>query len=78
MLTAEERNEKVRGLKAVADELDCTLAQLAIAWCATNPRVSTVIPGASRRSQVEENLAALEVADRLDDEVMTRIRQAAR
>ena len=51
---------------------------MAIAWCAKNPRVSTVILGASRPSQLEENLAALEVADRLDDEVMTRIRQAAR
>ncbi|HET9543336.1 MAG TPA: aldo/keto reductase, partial [Acidimicrobiales bacterium] len=78
MLTAEERMEKVRGLKAIADELDCSLAQMAIAWCTKNPRVSTVILGASRRSQLEENLAALEVADRLDDEVMARIRQAAR
>jgi aryl-alcohol dehydrogenase-like predicted oxidoreductase len=34
----------------------CTLAQLAIAWCAKNPRVSTVITGASRVSQVKENL----------------------
>jgi aryl-alcohol dehydrogenase-like predicted oxidoreductase len=51
---------------------------MAIAWCTKNPRVSTVILGASRRSQLEENLAALEVADRLDDEVMARIRQAAR
>ncbi|MET0880301.1 MAG: aldo/keto reductase [Acidimicrobiales bacterium] len=78
MLTAEERMDKVRGLKAIADELDCSLAQMAIAWCATNPRVSTVILGASRPSQLEENLAALEVADRLDDEVMARIRQVAR
>ena len=77
LLTAEERMEKVRGLKAIADELDCSLAQMAIAWCTKNPRVSTVILGASRRSQLEENLAALEVADRLDDEVMARIRQAA-
>ncbi|MET0665130.1 MAG: aldo/keto reductase [Acidimicrobiales bacterium] len=78
MLTADERMDKVRGLKAIADELDCSLAQMAIAWCATNPRVSTVILGASRPSQLEENLAALEVADRLDDEVMARIRQVAR
>ena len=78
MLTAEERMEKVRGLKAIADELDCPLAQMAIAWCTKNPRVSTVLLGASRRSQLEENLAALEVADRLDDEVMARIRQVAR
>ena len=78
LLDAEERMDKVRGLKAIADELDCSLAQMAIAWCAKNPRVSTVILGASRRSQLEENLAALEVADRLDDEVMARIRRVAR
>ncbi|MET0914532.1 MAG: aldo/keto reductase [Acidimicrobiales bacterium] len=78
MLTADERMDKVRGLKAIADELDCSLAQMAIAWCAKSPRVSTVILGASRPSQLEENLAALEVADRLDDEVMARIRQVAR
>jgi voltage-dependent potassium channel beta subunit len=70
---ADEYVAKVRALKAIADELDCTLAQLAIAWCTKNPRVSTVILGASRVSQLQENLAALEVADRLDDEVLARI-----
>ena len=63
----------MRNLKAVADELDCSLAQLSIAWCAKNPNVSTVITGASRVEQVHENMAALEVMDRLDDAVMERI-----
>jgi aryl-alcohol dehydrogenase-like predicted oxidoreductase len=67
------RNAQVRALKVVADELDCTLAQLAIAWCARNPHVSTVITGASRPSQVTENMAALEVLAQLDDEVVARI-----
>jgi aryl-alcohol dehydrogenase-like predicted oxidoreductase len=70
---SEDYLAKVRGLKAVADDLGCTLAQLAIAWCTRNPRVSSVILGASKVSQLEENLAALEVAERLDDEVMERI-----
>ena len=66
-------NAKVARLKGIAGELGCTLAQLAIAWCATNPAVSTVITGASRVEQVEENLAALEVLGRLDDDVLARI-----
>ena len=63
----------VRALKDVADELGCTLAQLAIAWCARNPNVSTVITGASRVDQVQENMRALDVLDRLDDGVLARI-----
>jgi aryl-alcohol dehydrogenase-like predicted oxidoreductase len=73
MLTDADRNAKVRALQSVAEELDCTLAQLAIAWCAKNPHVSTVITGASRVEQVHENLAALDVLAKLTDEVMARI-----
>ncbi len=73
MLSDEARNAKVRQLKEVADSLDCSLAQLAIAWCARNPDVSTVITGASRVEQVRENMAALEVLGRLDDELIARI-----
>ncbi|MFM7618092.1 MAG: potassium channel beta subunit family protein [Actinomycetes bacterium] len=73
MLTNEKASTKVRALKEIADELGCTLAQLAIAWCAKNPRVSTVITGASRPAQVEDNMGALEVLGRLDDEVLARI-----
>ncbi len=72
-LTDASRNGKVRGLKDVADSLGCSLSQLAIAWCARNPLVSTVITGASRPDQVAENMAALEVVGRLDDEVLKRI-----
>jgi voltage-dependent potassium channel beta subunit len=73
MLADEARNEKVRQLKEVADSLGCSLAQLSIAWCARNPDVSTVITGASRVEQVEENMASLEVLERLDEEVLSRI-----
>ena len=76
MLTDPGRNAKVRRLATVADDLGCSLAQLAIAWCARNPDVSTVITGASRVEQVHENLGALDVLDRLDDDVVARIEAA--
>ena len=63
----------MRALKAIADELGCSLAQLAIAWCAANPHVSSVITGASRVEQLEENLGALDVLARLDGGTMQRI-----
>jgi voltage-dependent potassium channel beta subunit len=72
-LTDPDRNAKVRELKAIADELGGTLAQLAIAWCAANPNVSSVITGASRVEQVHDNLGALELLDRLTPEVKERI-----
>ncbi len=68
----------MRNLRSIAEELDCTLAQLAIAWCAKNPHVSTVITGASRVEQVHENLGALEVMGRLDDDVLERIDKLTR
>jgi len=72
-LTDEQNLEKVRRLKKVADELECSLAQLSIAWCAANPNVTTVITGASKVEQVHENLKALDVIDRLDAGVMAEI-----
>ena len=67
------RLAKVQSLVPLAHELGCTLAQLSIAWCLENPHVSTVITGASRPSQVVENLRALEVVGKLTPEVMARI-----
>jgi len=77
MLTDEKRGERVRNLKPIADELGCSLAQLALAWCTKNKRVSSVITGASRASQVRENMEALDVAPRLDRSVMARIEEAS-
>ena len=68
--------ERVERLRPIADELGCSLAQLALAWCTMNPNVSTVITGASRPSQVAENFAALDVVDSLDDELLARIDDA--
>ncbi len=67
--------EKVKRLEPLARELGCTLAQLALAWCLKNPRVSTVITGASRVSQVEENMKALEVVPKLTRELMESIEE---
>jgi len=72
-LTDAAKNDAVARLAPIAAELDGTLAQLAIAWCTKNPRVSTVITGASRLEQLRDNLGALAVADRLTPEWMDRI-----
>jgi voltage-dependent potassium channel beta subunit len=72
-LTDPARNHAVARLGDMARELGCSTAQLAIAWCARNPHVSTVITGASRVSQVEENLDAAKVVPKLTPEVMARI-----
>ena len=72
-LTDARKNAAVAQLAPIAAELGCTLAQLAIAWAANNPRVSTVITGASRVEQLQQNLGALAVIDRLTPEVLARI-----
>jgi voltage-dependent potassium channel beta subunit len=64
---------QVRSLAPIAADLGCTLAQLALAWCLKNPHVTTVITGASRASQVVENMRCLEVVPKLDAEIMARI-----
>jgi voltage-dependent potassium channel beta subunit len=60
-MTDERAGRAVAELSDLAEEVGCTPSQLAIAWCARNPNVSTVITGASRVEQVRENMAALEV-----------------
>jgi len=72
-LTDAARNAAVAKLEAIAAELGCSVAQLAIAWCAKNPRVSTVITGASKLSQLRDNLRAVDVLPKLDAAVMARI-----
>jgi len=64
---------RVRQLTPIAQALGMTMAQLALAWCLQNPHVSTVITGASKVAQVEENMRALEGAARLTGEVMAQI-----
>ena len=71
----EDKLATIGRLQPVADELDCSLAQLAIAWCLANPDVSTVITGASRPEQVAENMKALEVAEQLTPDVQETLEE---
>ena len=64
---------KTRLLTALAQELGFTMGQLAIGWCLKNPNVSTVILGASKTQQLEENLATLPLIFRLTPDVLSRI-----
>jgi voltage-dependent potassium channel beta subunit len=70
---ARKRLAKVKKLGALANDLGTSLPQLALAWCLKNPRVSSVITGASKPSQVKENMKAGELADQLTEGVMARI-----
>jgi voltage-dependent potassium channel beta subunit len=63
----------VPALAAIARELDTTLPRLAVAWCLKNPRVSTVILGASRPAQLKENLGALDLVPKLSPELLARL-----
>ncbi len=68
-----ERIAVVRELTALAQELGMTTAQLALAWLLRVPEVSSVITGASKVSQLEENVAAVEHQDKLTEDVLERI-----
>jgi voltage-dependent potassium channel beta subunit len=72
-LTDSAKNQAVGKLEELASSLGCSMAQLAIAWVAKNPRVSTVITGASQLSQLQENLGAVAVLPKLTPEIMARI-----
>ena len=65
--------EKVKQLMPLAQEVGCSMAQFALAWCLRNPNVRTVITGASRRDQVVENIKALDLVTRLTPDVIERV-----
>ena len=70
------RDELSAGLArfaALAREVGTTQSALALAWCLANPQVSTVMLGATQRTQLDENFAALEIANRLDTALLARI-----
>lgn len=71
--TGKARLAKVPALAKIAADIGTTMPKLALAWCLKNPNVSTVITGASRVSQVEENFDALDVVPLLTDDVMAAI-----
>ncbi|CAG9314361.1 unnamed protein product [Blepharisma stoltei] len=65
----------LNGLKAIADELGCTQAQLALAWVIKNPDVSTAIMGASAPHHLEDNINSVDVLDKLSPEILARIEE---
>jgi len=72
---SEKRIEKVKQLSALAKEIGTNITLMAIAWCLKNCYVSTAIVGASKKEQLKENLKAIDVIDKLTDDVMERIEE---
>ena len=69
----EAKVNKVRQLQEVANGLGCSLAELAVAWCISNPNVSTAILGATKKEQLIQNLKSLDVLPKLTTEVLQEI-----
>jgi aryl-alcohol dehydrogenase-like predicted oxidoreductase len=70
---AKQNIDKVKELIPIATDLGASIAQMAIAWCLKNLNVSSVITGASKPSQVSENIKALDYVEKLTPDVMNRI-----
>lgn len=66
-------NDVCKKLKVVSDRLGCTLPQLCLAWCLKNNNVSVMLLGASKMTQLEENIKCLEILPKLTDEVMEEL-----
>eukprot|EP01015_Nassula_variabilis_P004588 TRINITY_DN131_c0_g2_i1.p1 TRINITY_DN131_c0_g2~~TRINITY_DN131_c0_g2_i1.p1 ORF type:complete len:364 (+),score=65.52 TRINITY_DN131_c0_g2_i1:121-1212(+) len=67
--------EKLNNLANIAKEVGCSLSQLAIAWVVKNPNVSTCLLGASKVSQIEDNVKSLQFVDKITPEIEARINQ---
>jgi aryl-alcohol dehydrogenase-like predicted oxidoreductase len=67
---------RVENLRPIAERLDCTMAQLALAWCTLSPNVSTVITGASGVEQVVANFGALDAIPKITPDVKAEIEAA--
>lgn len=65
--------EKVKKLTKIAERLGGNMSQLALAWAAKNPNVSTVILGATKVEQIEDNCKAIQLLNKLDDKTMEEI-----
>jgi aryl-alcohol dehydrogenase-like predicted oxidoreductase len=72
-LSDTERLNKVKELHKLSQELDISLVSLALCWCLKNPTVTTVILGASKVAQLEENLKCTDSMPKLTTEVMAKI-----
>ena len=69
----QERMERVASLVPIAEKLNVSMSNLAIAWCLLNENVSTVILGASKLEQLEENLKSTELLPLLDDNIQKEL-----
>ncbi len=72
-LTDTDRIARVEALRPLADDMGATLAQFSLAWCLQNPHVSTVLTGASRVDQINENLKALDFVDQFTPDVLDAV-----
>lgn len=61
---------KVRNLELIVDELNAPMSQLAIAWCAANPNVSSLITDATKEYQIQENMKAIALIPKLTSDLM--------
>ncbi|WIJ24915.1 potassium channel beta subunit family protein [Devosia sp. RR2S18] len=64
---------KIRQLADLGKQIGLPIHHLALLWCLRNPHVSTVILGASKKAQLEDNLSALEAKDKLTPDVLEQI-----
>ncbi|NLL69917.1 MAG: aldo/keto reductase [Epulopiscium sp.] len=69
----DENLEKIEKLIPIAEELNITLAQLSLAWILHQPGITSTLIGASRPSQIEENIKALDV--KLSPAILEKIDQ---
>jgi len=74
-ILSEKTFEKLQKLQKIADELGAKLSQLALAWCLLNPHVSSVILGVSKMEQLHENLNALEIKEKITEDIKKEIRR---
>jgi len=65
--------DKTRRLKQIADDIGLTRAELALVWCLRQPDVSSVIGGASKVEQLDQNLKALDAKAKLTGDVLKQI-----
>ena len=72
-LTDADRLAKVAALVPLAQDMGATLAQFSLAWCLQNPDVSTIITGASRVEQLNENMQAAAFVDKFTADLMREI-----
>ena len=68
------RMKRVMSLVPIAEKLNVSMSNLAIAWCLLNKNVSTVILGASKLDQLEENLRSMEVLSLLDESIQEELK----